>query len=227
MKIPAILLISLLNINNLCSQTDEIYTVKAGEIIPAKAIYTLPAFAIGTAFLKDGTSAKQPLNFNCLTGEMQFINRAGDTLAIADPGLIKSIVIDTLIFYYGDKNFMQQVLEVDSFKLCIHQQLAQLPGKVAGGYGTATENGGTEQYHSINTDAFGTQNLRAAKDMAFKKVVTYYIGNQFNLFYKADKNVFFRFFFRKKVMIQQFLKDNNINFSNRQDLQRLLQFCVQ
>ena len=225
MKVLPIFIIVLFCINCAHAQADKIYTIKAGEIIPPTLLYALPGFTQGTALLRDGTSTNQPLNFNYLTGEMQFINRAGDTLAIADPGLLQSIIIDTIVFYY-DKDYLQQVFKVGSYKIAIRQQLTQLPGKVVGGYGTGNEQGGVQEYGAFKS-GFGEQRLRAGKDMAFKKVSTYFIGNEFNRFLKADKKAFLGFFFQKKALIQQYLKDNNIDFTKEEDLKKLLLFCVE
>ncbi len=226
MRPSIIFLIALFSVARLQAQEEEVYTVKAHQLIPSKVIYALPGFTVGTAFLRDGTTARQPLNYNYLTGEMQFINRGGDTLAIADPGTIKYIAIDTAVFYY-EKGFLKQVFIVDSFKLAERQVLTQLPGKIAGGYGTGNEGGdGAQQFGNVTTEAFGTQHLRADKDISFKKVVTYYLGDRFNLFLRADKSTFTHFFSKKKALVEQYIREHNVNFKNKLDLQKLLQFCV-
>src|SRR6478609_402526 len=91
-------------------QTAKAYLVKAGEIpdkaLPDQAKYMLPAFKMGTVFFRDGNASNNLLNYNFLLDEMHFINPGGDTLAIAEPGLIRTIVLDSMTFYYDkDKGF--------------------------------------------------------------------------------------------------------------------------
>src|SRR5438045_3806437 len=149
MRTLLVLIVCCFCINSSFAQTEETYIVKAGEILPAKTIFALLEFAEGTALLRDGTAARQRFNFNCLTGQMQFINQKGDTLDIAEPGLIKEVIVDSVIFYY-DKNFLQQTFSARQFKLAKLQVLMQAPEKISGGYGTANEGVSVTKSSGIN-----------------------------------------------------------------------------
>src|SRR5450432_2843212 len=89
-------------INTAAAQTGKAYPVKVGEIpgevLPNEAMYLFPSFKSGTAWLRDGTSSTQRFNYNFLLDEMHFLGARGDTLAVADPALIKSVVIDSMVF---------------------------------------------------------------------------------------------------------------------------------
>lgn len=112
MNLRLLLMACIFNTYAAFAQQEKSYPVKAGEIpgevLPKEAIYVLPAFATGTAFLKDGTSSMLRFNYNFLLDEMHFINEKGDTLAIADPLLINSVVIDSMVFYY-DKGYLREI----------------------------------------------------------------------------------------------------------------------
>ena len=145
-----LILIACLWYNNYCAaQAQKRYIVKAGEspdeVIPGEAKYILPAFTEGTAFLRSGASVKQRFNYNYLLDEMQFLNVNGDTLAIADPALVKYISIDTLVYYY-DKGYLRQITNTKSYKLAVKQQMIQIPDKVGTAYGGSSGSSAVTTY---------------------------------------------------------------------------------
>ncbi len=124
MKIRLILAVCIFCVAKGSAQTEKMYSVKMGEIpdkvIPGEATYLLPGFTQGLVFFKDGTSSKQRFNYNSLLDEMHFINEHVDTLAIAEPALIKSVEIDSIKFYY-DTGYIRQVFTQGNYKLVIKQ----------------------------------------------------------------------------------------------------------
>ncbi len=208
-----------------CAQPGEIYKVQVGEMLPAKAIYTLPEFTSGTVTMRNGSVSRGLFNFNCFTGAMQFINTKGDTLEIADPGLIKTIQIDTFTFYY-DKFYLQQVFNAGAYKIAVRQVLEELPDKITGGLGSGDISSADASEYSFVT-FYGKHPLHADRNISVRKAVRYYIGDGYYNFIKADKKAFTDLFFRKRLAIEDFVKKNKTDFTNKNDLEKLLQFCLQ
>ena len=144
MHVRLLILLFVIYFNNTSAQSQE-YPVKVGEIpnkvLPNEAMYVLPAFAKGTAFMRDGTSSTYLFNYNFLLGEMHFIAALGDTLAIANPLLLGSVVIDSLLFYY-DKTYMRVLLKTGNYKLAVNQEMLQIADKTRGGYDAASGDSG-------------------------------------------------------------------------------------
>jgi len=215
-------------LHNISAQQRKAYIVKAGETpgeaLPAEALYVFPVFIEGIVYLRDGSFSRQKFNYNILQSEMQFISTNGDTLAIADPPMIKNIIIDTVVYYY-DKSYLQVISQIDSFKLAIKQRLIQLPYRTRAGYDAPSGVSSITTYGSI-TARGSVARLQARKDVLFEKEIVYYVSDQFSHFIRADKKAFLNMFGNKKNLIQKYMNENNINYFSKEDLQKLLTFCV-
>ncbi len=226
MNLRLLLTVCIFYVHTASAQQEKSYPVKAGEIpgevLPKEAIYVLPAFTTGTAFLKDGTSSTLRFNYNLLLDEMHFINEKGDTLAIADPLLINSVVIDSVVFYY-DKNYLREILRQGDYKLAIRQQMVQLKDKTRGGYDTPSELGSIKTYESVSNNS-QLYHLQVQRDVLFREITSFYIANASNHFLKANKKNFYSLFARNNI--EEYLKEHNINFNNEADLEALLRFCT-
>jgi len=228
MKIVLILAICIFCIAKGYGQTEEVYSVKMGEVpdkvIPPEAIYLLPGFTQGIVFFKDRTSSTQRFNYNSLLDEMHFINVQGDTLAIAEPALINSIEIDTIKFYF-DSGYIQQVFAQGNYKLAVKHIWKQIPGKKDGGYNMGSETGSIETFSTVTNINGSVGKLRVPKDVLFKNENSFYIGDKFNHFQKANKKNIYTLF--KNKNIAQYLEQHNVDFNKEEDLKALLQFCAE
>lgn len=210
------------------AQQKNVHIVKAGEnpgeVLPADAVYAFPVFKDGIVYMRDGSSSRQKLNYYIILNEMHFIGNNSDTLAIADPDIIKSIVIDTIVYYY-DKTYLQVLLQVDSFKLAAKQILLESLYRLRGGYDVPTAISSITTYGSLSKGG-PMRRLQIKKDVQFSKETSYFISDKFNHFFRADRKAFLELFSNRRTMILNFIKDNNINFFKESDLKKLLQFCV-
>lgn len=229
MRILLILMACLWYNNNCVAQAQKRHVVKAGEspdeVIPDEAKYVLPAFTAGTAFLRSGASVKQRFNYNCLLDEMQFLNTGGDTLAIADPALIKYISVDSLVFYY-DKGYLQQKVQVGAYMLAVKQQMIYIPDKVGTAYGGSSGSSAVTTYSSIYSSD-KVHRLKVDRDVLFETVTNWFIGNSYNRFEKADKKGFYNIFPSKRDAIRKYIAKNNTDFNKEADLEQLLRFCTE
>src|SRR4051794_20220413 len=205
---------------------NEQWTVKPGEnvdtTLPADVKFHYPKFTQGSVFFRDGNVSSAMLDYNMLTGEMQFIAPKGDTLALANEATIKYIVINNDTFFY-DKIFLQLVAGNTAAKLAKKEVLKVLDVKKAGGYGGVSS---TSAITTINTMRVNGQatNLTMQQEITLAKETTYYIGNAFNHFLQANKKNIIKLFGTKQSAIEQYLKDNKVAFNNEDDLKALIAF---
>ena len=227
MRIQLIVAVCIFCIVKASAQTEKMYAVKIGEIpnqvIPGEAIYLLPRFTQGTVFLKNGSSSKQLLNFNSLLDEMHFINEQGDTLAIAEPALVNLVEIDSIKLYY-DLGYLQQIFTRGNYKLAVKQTWKQMPDKKTAGYDIASSTGSIKTYSTINNSNGSIGKLRVGKDVLYTKENSFYIGDKFNHFKRANKKSFYILFEDKNIT--QYLKKHRVDFNKENDLKALLQFCA-
>lgn len=211
---------------HLKAQIVKDYSVRVGEkpneVLPNEALYELPVFKQGTIFLRDGTSSIKKINYNFFLNEMHFIGDNNDTLAMAEPVLIKRIVIDSMVFYF-DKGFLKEIFNSGKYKLMVREHLMQIGDRTRGAYDMPTASSSIRTYGTINNGQ--TLQLQVKKDVIFRKEISYYIGDSFDLFLKATKKNFQLLFEQKDIF--QFVKANHINLNKEKDLKFLLQFCVE
>ncbi len=228
MKIRLILAVCLFCIAKDYAQTEKMYSVKIGEVadqvIPAEAIYLLPGFTQGIVFFKDGSSSTQRFNYNSLLDEMHFINERGDTLAIAEPALINSVEIDSIKFYY-DSGYVKQVFKKGNYKLAVKQKWKQIPDKKTGGYDMGSDIASIKTFSTISNSNGSIGRLQVQKDVLYKNENSFYIGDKFNHFQRANKKNFHILF--KDKNIAQYLKEYKVDFNKEEDLKTLLQFCAE
>lgn len=227
MRIILIAAIQILLSLTVFSQEKKSYVVRAGEIpaevLPAEALYIFPVFKTGIVQMRDGTTSTQKLNYNIILNEMQFIGPKGDTLTIAYPATIKNILIDTSLFLY-DKDYLQVINQVNSFKIALKQILIQTPYRTRGGYDAASGASSITTFSTISSHG-AIANLLVKKDVSLQKESSYFVSDEFNHFFKADKKAFLNIFKNKKSIIEKFLNENSINYSKQPDLEKLLKFC--
>ncbi len=205
------------------------FEVKAGklpaEVLPQQALYILPVFTRGTVVMRDATFSVQQLNYNYFLDEMQFLGSAGDTLTIAEPVLLRSVFIDSLTFYYA-KGYLQKVAEHDSIILAVKHSLLQFADKTHSGYGISTASSSITTYGSIISSS-ANYKLQVRKDVYFEKADTYFLGDRFAYFVKADRKGFITFFPAKKDALLDYVKTKKLRFTNAADIEKIFQFCSQ
>lgn len=203
-------------------------SVKAGEIpdevIPFNMRYEFTAFKQGTATLRSGTSSTQSFNYNCLLDEMQFITNSGDTLAIAAPAELRAVTIDSSVFYYH-KGYLKQLKTKGNYILAIKKAITQVPDKKKAAYNTYSGTSSISTYSSV-VSGDRAYALQVNREVIFVPVEFYFLGDSYGNFRRADKKTFLQLFSEKRVGIQEYIKEHNINFNKLQDIYKLFEYCA-
>src|SRR5689334_8271957 len=78
-----------------------------GEKLPLAKQFKYPDFRSGQVVFKDGSIAPAKLNYSYLTGEVEFIGPANDTLALSDDKtpLVTYISIDSSLYCFHNDYF--------------------------------------------------------------------------------------------------------------------------
>ena len=207
---------------------DSTIIIKAGksfsESVAITELYQYPQFVNGKVFFKSGDSGIAKLNYDKFLDEMQFIGPKGDTLNIGYPGTIKFIRINSDVFYY-DKGWMRLVKESNGIKLAAKQTL-KISGKdKTGAYGMSNPTSAIDNY-GVLMDQRGIYRLTPQEDVSLTRKTLYYFGDRYNEFVLATKKSLLQQFSEQSKTLNTYIKDNNINFNNRDDLEKLLQFLV-
>ena len=204
---------------------DSTIIIKAGtslnESVSVTDLYEYPQFFYGKVFFRAGDSSGGRLNYNRFADQMQFIDFKGDTLDIANPGTIKFIRINNDMFYY-DNGYVKLIKNNNKIKLASKQTLKVSGKNKIGAYNMASSVSATDSYGSININN-KNYNLTPNVDITLTKKTQYYFGDKYNHFVLANKKNLLSLYSEQDGTVAAYLKENKVDFNNREDLEKLLQ----
>jgi hypothetical protein len=226
MKVLPLLFFSLLYKISLFSQDTSFITVKAGQhitdVFTTADIFYYPQFTYGKVFFKDGNTAEAKMNYNRLLDEMHFIDPKGDTLALANEKTIKFITLGKDSFYHNE-GYLRRVSGNNVGKLAVKQVWRFADKKKASAY-NITSSVSSISSRSSYYDGRRFHNLAVKEDIVLSKVEQYYIGDKYNRFVLAGKKNLLMLFPKEQNRIDMYLKENKVHFSNKEDLEKIVQF---
>ena len=210
------------------AQKKNLVTVKAGDnimdVIPVSEVFSYPQFTNGFVFLRNGTIAEAKLNHNRLVDEMHFINLKGDTMALDNEKNIRYVVIANDTFYY-DKGYVRLLSNKNAVKLAIKQVWVVTDSRQVGAYNSTNNSVGMLSFTSIN-EGGRLYDLTVNEDIILKKVELYYFGNSYNNFVVANKANLLAMFPKEEKRLSAYLKKNKVNFSRREDVEKIVSFLA-
>jgi hypothetical protein len=210
---------------NIWAQKNKTFKVNPGEKV-VDAIsngdkYSYPEFIMGTVYFKNGEHFPGKLNYNSLFQEMQFIDRKGDTLSLAEPATVKYIVIKTDSFFY-DGGYLKLIEGYGKIKLAAKEFIAFTDRQKLGGFG-GESSARIDTYKSIQ-DGATFKELVAREVLTFVKKTVFYFGDEFNHFEQTNKKNILNSYPSKTKEIKNYLKENKVDFSNEDDLVKMIVF---
>ena len=217
---------------DLSAQDSTIVTVKAGnsvkDVLSLADIYYYPQFTDGKVILRDGKMIPVKMNYTRLFDQMLFINHKDDTLALADEKNIKFIAIGQDTFYY-DGGYVRIIADNDFVKLAEKQVWVVADVRKIGTHNTpkSTVAITTVATYTDRTAAAKSHDLLLNEDILLRKETQYYFGDAYNHFVRAGKKRLLQLFPKEESSIENYLKQNKVNFDNRNDLEKLALFLTQ
>jgi hypothetical protein len=224
-KVLLVFLAIVLNIT-VAAQSKKTFTVNSGqkivEAIPVNEIYSHPEFTLGTVQLKDASEATVKLNYNSVFGEIQYIDpKNGDTLSLAEEKNIRFVAIEKDTFYF-DEGWLQLVAGNSTLKIA-RKKLLEMTNKEKLGAMEVPGFAAIETY----TKFTGSQHMRdlvAKEKITFSEHVSYYLGDRFNHFSKANKRGLLKMYSKNEKELERWLDVSKIDFSKEDDLKRLFKY---
>ena len=232
MKALLLLLFILIGYSDLSAQDSTLVTVKTGEriedILKSSDIFFYPQFIYSKILFKDGKVADPYMNYNRLYDQMLFINDKGDTLAVTDVKNIEFIVNDWDIFFYNG-GYLRLVADDTVIKLAEKQIWEVADIRKMGTFNTPTNTVAITSvgYFSDGRDAAKSKELILNAETLLRKETQYYFGDKYNHFVRASKKKLMDLFPKDEQRIENYLKENKVNFDKKDDLEKLCKFLHQ
>jgi hypothetical protein len=216
----------------LSGQDSTFVTIKAGnrvkDVLSTADIYYYPQFTNGKVFLRNGSRAGAMMNYTRLYDQMLFIGPKGDTLALADEKTIKFITIDKDTLYF-DEGYVRLVSNYGEVKLAEKQIWVVADVRKIGTHDTPKNTVAITSVGSL-ADPIGrakSYDFLLNEDIVIKKETQYYFGDEYNHFVRAGKKKLLLLFPKDQLSIENYLKENKVDFENKDDLEKLAKFLDQ
>jgi len=232
MRVLLLFLFILIGCTGLLAQDSTLATIKTGQsvadVLAPSDIYHFPQFTNGKVFFRDGTKAVGKMNYSRLYDQLLFIDFKGDTLALADEKNTRFIVIeqDTFYFYEG---YIRLIEDNGVTKLTEKQIWVLADIRKIGTHNRATTTVAVTSFSTYTNgqDAAKSKDLIMNEDIILQKRTQYYFGNKYDLFVPASKKGLLQLFPKEQKSIDNYLKENKVNFNEKDDIEKLYQFLRQ
>jgi hypothetical protein len=228
-----LLLFILFGYSCLSAQDSTLVTIKAGnrvkDVLSTTDIYYYPQFTNGKVFLRDGSRAGAKMNYTRLYDQMLFIGPKGDTLALADEKTIKFITIDKDTLYF-DEGFVRLIANYGVVKLAEKQIWVVADIRKIGTHDTPKNTVAITSLSSHSDDGTGrakSYDFLINEDIIIRKETQYYFGDEYNHFARAGKKKLMLLFPKDQLSLENYLKENKVDFDKKDDLEKLAQFLGQ
>src|SRR5688500_8883772 len=135
-------------------QTSTELVITAGtivsEVLTPDKIYQHPQFSLGKVFYRNGTETEALLNYNNLSGDIEFIGPKKDTLLISKDLIptIKKITVNGHTYFYQEGYFEQ--VEENALGKLLKRQLYQVVNRERmGAYNQSTSLSAMTSYNTL------------------------------------------------------------------------------
>jgi hypothetical protein len=222
--VAALFGVFVLGTSNAHGQVFDRTIIRAGDNLADYFTYRFPSFTDAIILFKNRGPLISKMNFNMLTGEMQFISPKGDTLAVSKPEDIDSIRLNNCVFFFN-KGYFEIIAAFDSVRLVVFRKVSFESVKI-GAMGAPVRSAAVDDYN-VYLSSQGPRALFVNQDLyVFRKTIYFLIeGNGEAM--TATRSNFLKIFTGNRKSVENFIKLNNTNFEKQADLDKLFHFCIQ
>jgi hypothetical protein len=217
---------------DLSAQDSTLVTIKPGnkvsDVLPQAEIYYYPEFTNGKVVLKDGKIVGAKMNYNRVFDQMLFLGQKEDTFALSVEKEINFIAIGEDRFYYN-QGFIRIIVDNDFVKLAEKQTWTVADIRKIGLLGSPKTTVAIQSLtqYTNGLDAAKSKDLVLNEEIVLRKETEYYFGNVDHHFVRASKKKLLDLFPKDEVSIENYLKQNKVDFDKKEDLEKLAQFISQ
>lgn len=199
------------------------------EVLTPQKIYRYPQFINGKIIFRNGHTSQALLNYNYLIGEIEFISPKNDTLAFAKEQMlnIKKVIVDTNTFFYN-KGYVELVMENTAGKLLKSEKFYVVKREKIGGYDQPASTSAIDSYDNFaGSDGVPNVHLKIKENITLQLKAQYFFGNKYDLVLPANKRNLYKAYHAKKERIDEYLRENLVDYKKPGDLKKLLAYLVQ
>lgn len=222
------------------AQEKKHYIVRPGDIIldriPEDGRYRFDDFKEARVYFRNNSTASGNLNYHLLYGEMQFVDVSGDTVSLANEQFLEKITFENTAYYYDPENkrYLEVLVGGEQLKLTRHMRMRLLENDVKSmdGYVSTLDPNLSRVVYDLDNRVHETTlrkffESRAQHPMLFTHHEEYYFVDKNNIVWPVKKSSLRRIFPDERRDLSNYLSDERINFSDKEELKKLVTFCNQ
>jgi len=224
------ILIAFMTIAGIFAAGQERITTRATSVddlneVLASSRYLFPEFQDARVILRN-ESLSVKMNYNALSGEMEYLDETGTPLSLWNKNDVRAIVFSNRIFKYIPKGYVEILSEMSSdVELLVHRMFKEGDRKKIGAFGIATNTSPIASISQVTSDA-GVHNLSIAEEVSYYKTHTYYLYAS-GTYRLANKSGFKKVFGKQRPDMEEYLKSHPVNFTKAEDIIRLFTYCTE
>ena len=188
-------------------------------MLPDSVKYVLPAFAEGSLVYKDGGFSKGSFNISALDQTLRYIDTDGSEKAFYDDNVVDRVTIGGVLFIRPQASYLGIVGIWDEVMLCVEKRLKFDDAK-RGAYGTVSSTSNIKSIQVVGTGD-GSQ-FHFDGDLRYEIKETPYLYRKGRV-YVPTKKLLCKFFPDKKDRIENYLRENKVDFSVYPDVAKLME----
>ena len=209
------------------AQNRQIVEVSSNEDVstkvPNQLKYVFPEFTAGNVYFLDRSRTGGILNYNKLAGEMQFVDENARIWALNVED-VSVVVIDSRKFYpYRKKQFTEELYSTGSCFLRVKYETSVKSQGKKGAYGMSSSTTAIATYSPPDARRYDIS--AKGNVIVFDRFIYYLVGANGKHRYIKNLYSFTGQFPEYKSQIIEFAVEHKIQFSDRDDLIKLLKYC--
>lgn len=185
--------------------------------------YLFEEFSFGTVLLKSGSVEHAELNYNTNDQSILFINN-GQYMILTGLETIDTAYIKDRKFITANGIFYEVIATAAGANLYVSYSNTMKPNTAITNH-SGTERESDSRVSNAVTGAYVTRPYKGDFIVEIQK--KFWIGNGKILMKLNGERQFVKFFPAKDEKIKTYVKENNVNFKNEEDLKKLLAYCGQ
>jgi hypothetical protein len=207
------------------AQNNKHYVVKHGtsmkKTFKFADTYLFPSFSSGKVNFKTGGTGGGAMNYNRLTGEIDFI-KGKDTLALGDAEKIKNVVIGSNLFFVQlPQGYLLRVEVIDKVILAKREVIDLADRRKISNMDTFVQSSAPDPPFSNFVSGL-PMTMDAKVDLVFAGRTEYYLGNEKGNFKIASNKTLLKSFPEKKEMLTNYLEEHTVDYTSLESIQSAL-----
>lgn len=190
--------------------------VKVSDRVPQ---YLFSAFADGIVVKKGGEKVGAMLNYNIVTEEMIFLDNEM-FLALGGNASVDTVYLNNMVFIPAEKAYYELAFTGKIKLLVQFSGSARVDGKDVG-YGGTSQTSRVTSYSAVGNGS-AMYRMELPENLVIDRDITYFVELDGKMERFIGKRAFLNIFKNHKKDLETFIKENNTDFENYNDVLALI-----